>query len=100
MEGVFVVLGGDGDGVQTFLTRLRTEMVDVDAKGNKCRERQSTTLCRRRADRTKTGRARVRISTGSARRYVGGNDALERLLARFNLLHVGAGTERFQAKGA
>ena len=41
-----IVLGGDGDGVQTFLTRLRTEMVDVDAKGNKCRERQSTTLCR------------------------------------------------------
>jgi len=101
VEGVFVVLGGDGDSVQTFLTRLRTEMVDVDAKGNKCRERQSTTLCRRRADRTKTGQERVPNFDGfECERYVGGNDALERLLARFNLLHVGAGTERFQAKGA
>lgn len=101
VEGVFVVLGGDGDGVQTFLTRLRTETVDVDAKGNKCRERQSTTLCRRRADQTKTGQARVPEFDGfQCERYVGGNDALERLLARFNLLHVGAGTERFQAKGA
>ena len=72
VEGVFVVLGGDGDSVQTFLTRLRTEMVDVDAKGNKCRERQSTTLCRRRADRTKTGQERVPISTGSSASVRGG----------------------------
>ena len=36
-----MVLGGDGMRAR-ILTRLRTEVVDVDAKGNKCRERQTT----------------------------------------------------------
>ena len=47
---------------------------------------------------TKTGRSAAHF--GGSSELHGGNDALERLLARFNLLHVGAGTERFQAKGA
>ena len=96
MEGVYVVLGGDGDAVQGFLTRLRTEVVDVDSKGNKCRERQSTVMCRRSAAQVKPGQEPVPEFDGFQCEEYGGDDALEGLLARFNLLHVGSGTQRFQ----
>jgi hypothetical protein len=100
VENVFIVVGGDGDGVQKFLTRLRTEFVDVDSKGNKCRERQSTVLCRRFASQTKEGEAPVPAFAGfECEKVVGGNRALEGILKRFNLLHVGTGAERFQATG-
>ena len=48
VEGVFVVLAGEDDAIGGFLARLRTEMVDVDSRGAKCRERKSEVLCRRR----------------------------------------------------
>ena len=100
VENVFIVVGGDGYGVQKFLTRLRTEFVDVDSKGNKCRERQSTVLCRRFASQTKEGEAPVPAFAGfECEKVVGGNRALEGILKRFNLLHVGTGAERFQATG-
>ena len=101
VENVFVVVGGDGDGVQKFLARLRTEFVDVDSRGNKCRERQSTVLCRRFASQTKEGEAPVPHFAGfECERVEGGNRALEGVLKRFNLLHVGTGAARFQATGS
>ena len=101
VENVFVVVGGDGDGVQKFLARLRTEFVDVDSRGNKCRERQSTVLCHRFASQTKEGEAPVPAFAGfECERVVGGNRALEGILKRFNLLHVGTGAARFQATGS
>ena len=100
VENVFVVVGGDGDDVQKFLARLRTEYVDVDSKGNKCRERQSTVLCRRFASQTKQGESPVPHFAGfECEKLVGGNRVLEGILKRFNLLHVGTGADRFQATG-
>jgi hypothetical protein len=100
VENVFVVVGGDGDDVQKFLARLRTEFIDVDSKGNKCRERQSTVLCRRFASQTKQGESPVPHFAGfECEKVVGGNRALEGILKRFNLLHVGTGADRFQATG-
>ena len=96
VEGVYVVLGGDGEAVQGFLTRLRTEVVDVDGKGNKCRERQSTVMCRRAASQVKPGQDPVPAFEGFECEAYEGGDALEERLAAFNLLHVGAGTQRFQ----
>ena len=55
VEGVFVVLAGEDDAIGGFLARLRTEMVDVDSRGAKCRERKSEVLCRRRAGEVKAG---------------------------------------------
>lgn len=99
VEGVYAVLGGDGDDVRTFLTRLRTEFVDVDARGARCKERKSTVLTLRRAGVVKPGEERVPAFDGfECEGYVGA-DGLEDALARFNLLHVGAGAQRFQPAG-
>lgn len=99
VEGVYAVLGGDGDDVRSFLTRLRTEFVDVDAKGARCKERKSTVMCLRRAGVVKPGEERVPEFDGfECEGYVGA-DGLEDALARFNLLHVGAGAQRFQPAG-
>lgn len=43
--GVVLVLGGAEDSIQGFCKRLRTEYVDVNSKGEKCKERKSNTLC-------------------------------------------------------
>uniref|UniRef100_A0A7S0IJL4 RWD domain-containing protein 3 n=1 Tax=Micromonas pusilla TaxID=38833 RepID=A0A7S0IJL4_MICPS len=99
VEGVYAVLGGDGDDVRSFLTRLRTEFVDVDARGARCKERKSTVMCLRRAGVVKPGEERVpRFDGFECEGYVGA-DGLEDALARFNLLHVGAGAQRFQPAG-
>ena len=47
IEGVHVVLTGPGGGVTRWLTRLRTEYVDVDKRGRKCKERKGTLVERR-----------------------------------------------------
>ena len=99
VEGVYVVLGGDGESIQSFLTRLRTEFVDVDAKGAKCKERKSTVMCRRAAGTVKPGEEPVPVFNGFECERYSGAEELEEALARFNLLHVGAGTQRFQPTG-
>jgi solute carrier family 25 carnitine/acylcarnitine transporter 20/29 len=99
VEGVYVVLGGDGESIQSFLTRLRTEFVDVDAKGAKCKERKSTVMCRRAAGTVKPGEEPVPEFNGFECERYSGAEELEEVLARFNLLHVGAGTQRFQPTG-
>ena len=99
VEGVYVVLAGDGESIQSFLTRLRTEFVDVDAKGAKCKERKSTVMCRRAAGTVKPGEEPVPEFNGFECERYSGAEELEEVLARFNLLHVGAGTQRFQPTG-
>ena len=58
IEGVFVALWGSNESIKTFLTRLRTELVDVDARGAKCKERQSTLLCHRSSKTIKLAKMR------------------------------------------
>jgi hypothetical protein len=53
-------------------------------------------MCRRAASQVKPGQESVPEFEGFQCEQYGGADALEGVLARFNLLHVGAGTERFQ----
>ena len=96
VEGVFVALSGSSDGIKTFLTRLRTEFVDVDSKGIKCRERKATTLCLRKNSTVKDGEQPVESFSGfeTLEPYATEKD-LEDALARLNLLHVGDGSSRY-----
>jgi solute carrier family 25 carnitine/acylcarnitine transporter 20/29 len=49
IEGISVVLEGGEEAISGWLTRLRSEYVDVDSRGSKCKERKATVLCRRQA---------------------------------------------------
>lgn len=74
---------------------LAAELVDVDSKGRKCRERQSTVLCRRPAGTYKESYTPAeRLRGWSCARY---SSAAERdsLLDRIGMLHVGSGAERW-----
>ena len=42
---IALVLQGSEDNIKMFLKRLRTEYVDVNSRGQKCKERQSDVLC-------------------------------------------------------
>ena len=46
LGNVLVTLHGDSSDVSDFLLRLRTQLVDVDSRGNRCKEKQSTVLRR------------------------------------------------------
>lgn len=96
VEGVFVALSGSIDGIKTFLTRLRTEFVDFDSKGVKCRERKATTLCLRKNSTVKEGERPVESFSGfeTLEPYATEKE-LEDALARLHLLHVGDGLSRF-----
>ena len=52
------------DALGSYCARLRTEYVDVDARRNKCRERQSTTLCMRGPGDAKPGEAAAAAFAG------------------------------------
>ena len=43
-EDVLLCLWGDAECLRSFTTRLRTEYVDVDRRGKKCKERKSKVL--------------------------------------------------------
>ena len=58
VDGAYLILSGDGDAIKSFLAKLRVELVDVDSRGAKCRERKSTVLCLRDANAAKDGQAR------------------------------------------
>tara|TARA_B110001452_G_scaffold212747_1_gene183407 strand:- start:3353 stop:4189 length:837 start_codon:yes stop_codon:yes gene_type:complete len=97
VHGVVLVLQGGSRACTAFLHRLRTELVDSDAKGRRCRERQSTVLCRRPAGTHKADeKPAVRLTGWQATRY---DSAAHRdeLLDRMGMLHVGSGSERFGA---
>ncbi len=95
VHGVTVVLQGGAAGVGGFLQRLRTELVDVDAKGRRCRERQSTVLCRRPHGAHAEGYPpAVRLEGWAVRQYVQPEER-DALLDEMRLLHVGTGATRF-----
>ena len=50
VSGVMLVMQGEAGALTAFLQRLRSEMVDVDAKGRRCKER-SAQSCRPRRRR-------------------------------------------------
>mmetsp|Transcript_25718 Transcript_25718/g.58496 ORF Transcript_25718/g.58496 Transcript_25718/m.58496 type:complete len:268 (-) Transcript_25718:229-1032(-) len=95
VHDVVLVLQGESRAMGAFLQQLRTELVDVDSKGRKCRERQSTVLCRRPAGTYKESYTPAeRLRGWSCARY---SSAAERdsLLDRIGMLHVGSGAERW-----
>jgi uncharacterized protein (TIGR00251 family) len=47
VEDAFLTLDGPQDAISLFLRRLRTELVDVDSKGKKCKEKCSTVVSQR-----------------------------------------------------
>ena len=95
IEGVFVALSGPNDGIKSFLQRLRTELVDVDSKGVRCRERKATTLCHRKRSTVKPGERAVESFHGFELIPYDTEGQLEDALAKLNLLHVGDGASRF-----
>jgi len=96
VEGVFVALSGSNEGIKSFAQRLRTEFVDVDRHGVKCKERKSTVLAHRKNSTVKEGERAVEAFEGfeTMPPYETEED-LERGLASLNVLHVGDGSQRF-----
>mmetsp|Transcript_36913 Transcript_36913/g.77758 ORF Transcript_36913/g.77758 Transcript_36913/m.77758 type:complete len:291 (-) Transcript_36913:155-1027(-) len=85
---ILLLLAGEVDCVSSLLQRLRTEYVDVDSRGARCRERQATVLCRR----AQQGSAAF---SGWATTAYRTDDQLDALLDKLKLLHVGVGSSRF-----
>ena len=80
VENVFVVVGGDGDDVQKFLARLRTECIDVDSKGNKCAEHGAVPPLREPDEAGRIARASlrgVRVREGGRRKPSAGGHPQE-----------------------
>jgi len=95
VSGVMLVMQGEAGALTAFLQRLRSEMVDVDAKGRRCKERCSTVLCRRPAGTFKPGYRPAAALTGwRAARYASAEER-DALLDDVGMLHVGSGAERF-----
>lgn len=101
VENVFVILQGDDECVQKFLVKLKTGLIDVDAKGTKCKERQSLVLTKRSIRAVIDGEDFVEKFSGFiSRQFSGSNSALESILKGHNLLHVGTGESRWKAVGS
>jgi|EP01046_Picozoa_sp_COSAG06_P022612 uncharacterized protein YggU (UPF0235/DUF167 family) len=98
VEGVVVVLEGPDDAVSGWLTRLRSEYVDVDGRGGKCKERKSTVMCRREAPipaaEQEEEEAAGRLEGWEATAYEE-EGTMETALAGMDLLHVGLGATRW-----
>ncbi len=92
VEGVVVVLEGPDDAVSGWLTRLRSEYVDVDGRGGKCKERKSTVMCRREVVDSAPPTARLIGWEASVYEEEG---TMETALANMDLLHVGLGSTRW-----
>ena len=101
-ENCFVCLSGPPEAISLFLSRLRTEYVDVEGKdgksGTKCKERCSKVLANRRPGDLKVGEQQVPNFTGFCAEEYNTEEQLEEKLQRLNLLHCGDGRERFFAK--
>ena len=92
VEAIVVVLEGPDDAVSGWLTRLRSEYVDVDGRGTKCKERKSTVMCRR--EMTDSAAAATRLVGWEASMYEE-EGTMETALANLDLLHVGIGSTRW-----
>ena len=96
VEGVMIALRGSNDGIKSFMTRLRTDLVDVDSRGNRCKERNATLLCHRKSTTVKEGERPIADFDGFVVEEPYRDEiALEDALAKLNLLHVGDGSQRF-----
>jgi hypothetical protein len=95
VEGVFLALSGSNEGIKSFAQRLRTEFVDVDRHGVKCKERKSTVLAHRKNSTVKEGERAVEAFEGFETMRYDTEEELERGLASLNVLHVGDGSQRF-----
>lgn len=90
----------DGDALGAFGAQLRAQyVVDVDSRGERCKERQATTLCRRGPGDVKPGEDPAVAFDGFEDREYTDASEMESLLAELNLLHVGAGGQRFRRGG-
>lgn len=65
--------------------------VDIDSRGQRCKERKSTVLCRRQVEAPTIDGW---ITTGYAEERI-----LEAALSELNVLHVGCGTTRWGTDG-
>ena len=90
VEGVVAVIEGEEEGVGAWLTRLRSEYVDVDSRGGKCKERKSTVMCRREAEASLEGWVVAAYAE---------QGELETALAGLDVLHVGSGETRWGGGG-
>ena len=90
VEGVVAVLEGEDEGVGAWLTRLRSEYVDVDGRGGKCKERKSTVMCRRETEASLEGWVVAAYTE---------QGELETALAGLDVLHVGSGETRWGGGG-
>ena len=93
VEAVVVVLEGPDDAVSGWLTRLRSEYVDVDGRGAKCKERKSTVMCRR--EMAADSSAQHDMLVGWEASVYEEEGTMETALASLDLLHVGSGSTRW-----
>merc|ERR1712146_517802 len=104
--GVYVLLvGNSSDSIKSFLSQLRTELVDINAKGKKCKERNAKLLGQHSSQLLSTDRKITSPSTSSSssdNQLVGfsgfevetsykDENELESQLDSYNLLHFGVG---------
>ena len=94
LRGADLVMRADRAALSEFAHRLRTEYVDVDARGRKCRERQATILCRRAFHEG------APPLDGWRTVACGDKAHLERELDELGVLHVGVGGSRFAEASA
>ncbi|QDZ18359.1 hypothetical protein HOP50_01g08650 [Chloropicon primus] len=97
VENIFICLSGTPGAISMFGNRLRTEYVDVDYQGNKCKERMSKVLANRRPGDVKEGEGKVPFFAGFEALEYKTEEEMEEMLQTLNLLHCGDGSERFFA---
>lgn len=98
VENVYVILYGPPDAIGSFITRLRTEYVDIDSRGIKCKERQSTVMCQRDVTEHKAGEEPAKEIEGWEIVEYKDDAQLQKYLQDLNLLHVGSGSTRYACK--
>lgn len=108
VEKIYVLLVGNADDIKKFLSQLRTEFVDIDAKGKKCKERNAKLLGQRSSpvlpkDQKTTSSTSFNMEDTQFTGFSGfevekpynDENELESRLDSYNLLHFGVGKERF-----
>ena len=91
LSNVMVATRAEESAIAELLHRLRTELVDVNRSGAKCRERQATVLCRR----PMPSGSRSSSLVGWRVVECAEEAELEAELECLGLLHVGVGASRF-----
>ena len=110
VENIYLLLSGNcAEGIKSFLSQLRTEFVDIDAKGKKCKERNAKLLGQRSSSVPPMDESKTSVITSSKtgnNHFIGfvgfeietpynDENELESKLDSYKLLHFGVGKERF-----